>query len=437
MATPTSSHKTTDAGSASQPSGQSRSWMRLLFQNLLLSALLVLVVVTAALGLVQQWRAAPLNPVPSTLSGQDLITHLNSLDEAGISALETYALEKLRQNSLDPEALQYLGIVAGLRKNTSQQERLALNAARLSQRDPRTQLAAFAIALQKQNFTEALYQLDGMLRARPELEPQFFPVLSSIILRDDALVALAKTLAALPPWREKFIDYQIAQPDGWRTVLRLFRAMRDGNGRPSNLEMSHLLTALAQRRDYEQAYFVWLDALDENALARVEGVFDGGFDLDPHNQLFDWNIRPAKNALVSVESRPGSSVNRALKVDLFGHKGRFSDVYQYLRLPSGQYTMRYDVMVQSLKGPNGLAWRLRCPDDNKILAETKEISTVGPWSTTNLIIAIPTDCTTQVLQLETAAYPGSEPMLTGTFLFDDMKIEPLEASAPAPEGKQE
>lgn len=402
-----------------------------------LAIIMGLVLVTAGLGLAQLWRAPPVSPVPPTLAGQDLSAHLNALDEAGISNLESYAWQRLEVDSLDPEALQYLGLAAGLRKDAARQEALALIAARISQRDPRTKLAALAIALQKRQYPNVLVLLDGLLRARPELGPQFFSVLASVSAEADGMAALANTLAETPPWRGKFIGYLIAQPEGWRVAHNLFGVLRAaGNGATAG-EMNQLLSSLAASKSYEQAYFIWLDSLDENGLSRVQGVFDGGFDLVPENHLFDWNIRAGKNQTVTVLPRPGSSVNRALKVDLFGHHGRFSNVFQYLRLAPGQYVLRYDVMVQSLDGTAGLAWRLRCPDEKRILAETREINAVGPWSPANLLVTIPEDCPTQMLQLESAARAGKEPVLTGTFHFDDIRIEPVEGAAPSEGGSQQ
>lgn len=172
----------------------------------LLAATACGVVIAASMGLPSVWRLPPQNPVPAALSGQGIADYLNGLDAPGIRRLEDYAFTLLHQNALDAEALQYLVVAGRLKKDTQRQEVLALNAARYTMRDSRTQLTAVNIALQKKQYDDA-FHLDGLLRARPDLGQQFYATLAALISSNDALPALTKVLAASPPWRRNLLSF--------------------------------------------------------------------------------------------------------------------------------------------------------------------------------------------------------------------------------------
>ncbi len=409
--------------------------VRSLLRGLLLLALVAAAGLTAVAGLPRIWRSEPASLLPQDLSGQAIIDHLSALDEAGLANVEDAALARLKNDALDQQALLYLAIVAGLRKQSGQQEALILGAARLSLRDPRTQLSAVNIALQAKNHDEALRHLDGLLRSRPELGEQLFPVLSKLVDDKDAVSFLAGTLNTRPPWRKPLFDHLVKQPDGWQTAQKLFAALRASGGETEAGEVRQLVASLIKQKNFEQAHYVWLDSLHQARLARVQNVFDGGFDMEPLNQYFDWNIRPSKNAVASIVSRPGSSANLALRAEFVGHQGFYAGVSQHLRLLPGTYALRFTVLVQKLEASRGLLWRIRCAEKNGLLAESPEIRTSGPWVPSNVLFSVPeTGCSTQLLQLETVARSGLDTKLSGILYIDDITVEPISGQVPGKEG---
>lgn len=398
----------------------------------LLAATACGVVIAAGVGLPSVWRLPPQNPVPEALSGQGIADYLNALDAPGIRRLEDYAFQLLQQNALDTEALQYLVVAAGLKKDTQRQEVLALNAARYTMRDSRTQLTAVNIALQKKQYDDAFFHLDGLLRARPDLGQQFYGTLAALISSNEALPALTKVLAASPPWRRNLLSFLAQEPQGWAVMQRLFESLRKAGDETPASEMRLLLSSLESQGNFEQAYFVWLDSLDASGLARVQNVYDGGFDMEPQGLFFDWTLRRVKNAQIDILNRPGNSTNRALRLDFANYQGAFSHVSQHLRLSPGQYVLHYDVQVQNLVATRGLVWRLKCVETKAAIGESAEIIANGPWTSANALVTVPDgNCATQLLQLETAARNILDTRLSGQIFIDDVALEPVTAKVPA------
>lgn len=399
----------------------------------LLVTLCAAVLVPASVGLNSLLQSRPANPIPADLEGEKLGAYLNALDKDGIAALQSYALGRLKRNALDSDAHYFLEIVAGLQKDKNRANDLTLNAARYTLRDPRLQLAAIGLALERKNFEEALFRIDANMRARPEQSSIFFPTLAQLSAANDSAAAIAKVLNQDPPWRASFIAFLYSQNGGWRNVYHLFSVLRAGGGSAKVEERQTLLKSLIQAGEYEQAYFVWLDSLTSTELPRVLNVYDGGFDLEPHDLFFDWTLRHYDNASIGVELRPGSATNRSLKLNFFGYKGPFAGVSQYLRLAPGDYEFSYESMVLSLQATRGLTWRLRCVDQREVLLEGPEIVEAAPWTPAHAQFKIPTQgCATQLLKLETKGQAVLDTALSGTIYFDDVAISPSGASNSAP-----
>jgi hypothetical protein len=121
------------------------------------------------------------------------------------------------------------------------------------------------------------------------------------------LPALTKVLAASPPWRRNLISFLAQEPQGWAVMQRLFESLRKAGDETPASEMRLLLSSLESQGNFEQAYFVWLDSLDASGLARVQNVYDGGFDMEPQGLFFDWTLRRVKNAQIDILNRPGST----------------------------------------------------------------------------------------------------------------------------------
>ena len=401
------------------------SFLNHVMRSFLLAGLGVLVLLTTVIGTVSLTKGKPQSPIPNGFNEQQLLAHFSNLDQKGTADIETFAIEKLAHNALDTEALRLLGIVAGLRKDSARQEEIALNVARYSLRDPSIQLTAANISLERRSYADALYHLDGLLRARPELGPSFFPAIASLIMQDDAVPHVARVVGLDPAWRKQLLQHLIAMPDGWRIVYRLFDTMKKDGAEPTEAERRLVIGQLIKDKQYEQSYFVWLDFLGPAELPRVLQIYDGGFDLVPQNLFFDWNIRPARNMTAEVVTRPGSSINRSLKLDLYSFKGAFANVFQYVRLLPGQYDLIYDVMAKSMDAPRGLTWRIRCVESQMLLAETSAVQTSIPWTHVITPFVVPEQgCNTQQLKLESVAKSGLDAAVTGILYLDDVRITP-------------
>jgi hypothetical protein len=160
----------------------------------------------------------------------------------------------------------------------------------------------------------------------------------------------------------------------------------------------------------------------------VERVYDSGFEKEPKNLYFDWTIVPRQNARIAVDFRPATVRNRALSIDFFGDKGYFSNVFQYLQISPGKYTVSFEHMAQSLKAEQGLVWSVTC-ENGTPLGRSLQMQESTSWKTLSFPINIPsTDCATQIIKLESASAAELDTLISGQVYFDSVMIVPFEES---------
>jgi hypothetical protein len=361
--------------------------------------------------------------VDSKLEGQAFLDAIEQLKPDAIAAFEARETAAFLAEPLDSVALQNMTLLAGLRKDTELQEKLALFLPRYSRRNVLVQMTAANILVKRQDYAAAMLELDGMLRSHPEVGPEVFPILTSIAAQKEGVKALAKVLVQDPPWRWPFIQKAITSDSEAQAAYGLFAAVRQEKGDVYTYEIRQLVTMLVRAGKIDKAYFIWLDFLKDADLRLVQSVFDGDFDRDSQNMQFDWTIVARKNARIAIENRRGSAVNRNLVLDFAADKGAFNNVKQLLVLSPGNYTMSLEYMAQSLKTEKGLVWAVRCAD-NKVLGKSVEFKDTGPWAQYSFPFTVPEEaCATQLLSLESASTAVLDTPISGQMYFDSIKIQ--------------
>jgi hypothetical protein len=357
-------------------------------------------------------------------STSDAVKALEALDAAEIDRLIQRETEALKKEPLDRGALENLLVLENLRGSKEKVAALATTLANFSPRNPKSQLAAMKIEFDSQDFDSAYNRLDGILRARPELSYQLFPVLLSQITNEKARAALGKVLTGNPPWRTAFIT-KVASDDTSGTLgYRILSEIRKAKGEVDDEEKRQLIQRLYIAKKYDQAYFIWLDLLSKDSLLKVKNVFDGGFDLPPKGHVFDWNFNFRKTARIEVGPRSGKNNDIALRLDFFNDKEGGYYAYQVLRLSPDTYEMNFDVQVEDLKSSTGVVWRLICVESRNFIGQSSAVTDKGPWETRQFEFTVPgQDCATQFLSLEVKGSAVLDQVITGRLSFDNLDIK--------------
>lgn len=349
--------------------------------------------------------------------------------EAQLSAQGAF----LARNPLDRPAMANATALLALSDNHERANAMAKLFADTSLRDRAAQLTAINLSLGSKDFEQAVYRLDGLLAAHPDMGDTLFPMLTSILAQPDGQAAAAARLVAKPAWRDAYLQSLAKTDPGMQQSYLALTAIRKAGGEVQERELRPVLEYLFQAKAYDKAYFVWLDFLNDDQLRHVASVYDGEFDLAPKNYLYDWNLYPTANAKVAIVNRPGSSTNRSLLVDFYESKGEFAHVYQYLRLAPGAYTVRFDAMSNGFQSEGGLVWRFYCIGDAGGMVQSAVLRNAGPWANYSFNADVPAQgCAMQLLRLESASKAVLDTKASGQIYFDSMAILPRDGSGQSP-----
>jgi hypothetical protein len=340
-------------------------------------------------------------------------------------ALMQREVKRLRDEPLDATALVNLWVLKNLDGDEPGSRPFALEAAKRSLRDPMAQLVAIRANLENKDLAQAFQHLDGMLTSNPEMDQELYPSILQLLGSNDAVAKLSMVLKRNPPWRNPFLIWLIRNDSSGQIVFRVFSEIRKAGGIVADGELRAYLAWLLQQKSFEKGYFVWLDSLDERALLKVAGIFDGQFDLDSHNLTFDWNIDQAANAEISISQRADAPGNRNLRLQFYNSSKPFGHVYQYLRLRPGKHKMTGEWSANNFSGPAGLQWKLTCAERSGEIGQSEAFNHSAPWSAFTAEFEVPADeCQTQLLRLQSASDAVLDVKLDGEVRFDNMSIQP-------------
>ena len=391
---------------------------------------LLVAVVAAELSVVVYLAAA----AGVQVSRPGLVSDRETPEEAGKTLLslpqDQIALlaerEKIRLSSepLDLQALSNLSLLASLAGHKVAAQELSQEAANRSLRDPFTQLSAAETQLQNTNYARAFYHVDALLSSQPGLDDKIFPMLGSLLDNVGAVPELAKTLAAEPRWRTSFTTWLAGNDSMGQRAFALFNAIRSAQGGVKPEEMRALIENQIKQKNYDKAYFYWLDSLGPAELAKAGNLFDGQFTFEPNNQYFDWNIVPAQNVDVSIVPVNKENVGRELRLSFINNTAIYGHVFQYLHLRPGQYEMSGKWASSTLTTSGGLRWTTACLESSQAIGNSQTFATASPDEAFRFAINVPEiGCDFQVLRLVTASSAVLDAKINGDIRFQQLQIE--------------
>jgi hypothetical protein len=357
------------------------------------------------------------------LQGEAAVNAIKALSAEQRKVLSEREKQRLFVEPLDLSALNNIALLESLENHADAAQAIALEASNRSLRDIQSQLSALRLYLIKKDYAKASYHLDGILVSDPLLAPSLYPSISTLINDDAAAELLAKILNRNPPWRSGFITALVENDKTSQLAFKLFSQLRKSGGAPDKYELLSYLRKLTASNDYDRAYFVWLDSLDETALLKVGNVFDGGFDLEPKNLIFDWSVYPFTNAEVGVIQKQDNSKNRVLRLSFYKTTEQFGNVSQMIRLHPGHYAFSGTYMANGFKAAGGLKAQVICIEVGSALGESEPFVSSSPWQSFGFEFKVPVEkCTVQLLRIISASPAILDAKLDGEILFDDFKI---------------
>ena len=339
-------------------------------------------------------------------------------------ALREREMDALRSNPLDPVALKNLSSLWRAEDNGDRAERLAVLAGDRNLRDLPAQAEVLDILLRRKDFAAALYRLDALMRAQPARLPDLIKVTALFAESEESRPALVAELHKDPPWRQALVSAIVNSPNGPAVAYSVLSDLRKSGSEPTRGELRELISKLMANRDFDTAYFVWLDFLSQAELRKAGNIFDGGFELDPQNLLFGWNFGKLRNTDIRLIPRSTSSADRMLRIEFINTRDRFQHVSQALRLPPGHYTLAGEMKAERLATEVGLVWRLYClGEKQRPIAATGKLFAASTWAPFDASFEVPSeDCSAQNLQLEVDSRAALDQLISGQVYFDNLQI---------------
>lgn len=377
---------------------------------------------------------APRALLPEGTPLNEALDTIRIMPDAERLALQAREERALSANPMDARAVKNLAVLAEASGQTDRAKALTRLAGDRNLRDLGTQSALVQMMMADKDYRGALYRLDGLTRAREREADKMLPSLAAFASDKDQREALVEMLKTDPPWRSVFIAYVTNGQFDVATAYQLIAALRQAGSPVTNQELGLLVDRLVDRKDYDKAYFIWLNSLSEAELRRAGSVFDGEFNAELSNRIFDWTFRPVKNVEFRLTPRAAGSVDRVARLDFAPGRTAFNHLFQFIRLSPGNYVLTGEGKSENLENAGGLVWRIRCAgQDGPPLAETPALRGSMAWAPFEAALTVPeTGCDTQLLRLELNAKAVLDQDISGRVFYDNLAINRREAAAPPP-----
>lgn len=324
---------------------------------------------------------------------------------------------------MNARALRILGQLANADDDDQAASKLMLAAARRSLRESIAVFWLMRESFERKDYTTTIRYADILLRTRPQGVAQVVPTLARIAEDKDANGALKEFLGTNPPWRAQFFANLQKSITDARTPLDLLLSIKDTPTPPTAAELREYLALLISNNFHELAYYVWLQFLPLEQLARAGFLFNGDFEAVPSGLPFDWVFASGSGVTVDFARRQDEVGGRALLVEFSQGRVDFQGVSQMVVLPPGSYRLSGQYRGR-IVGRRSLEWRIICADAPKPLAKIEMVAgSMAIWSEFSVTFVVPpSGCRAQYVRLWLDARSASEQLVTGSAWYDGLQI---------------
>ncbi|QBQ55979.1 hypothetical protein [Nitrosococcus wardiae] len=330
--------------------------------------------------------------------------------------------QSLWQNPSDGRAYALLALLREKEGHEKAARQLMEQASALAPRQWPVQLEVAAFWLRQRRLDLAVQSWDVALQMRGALSKELFPALLKIAEYPSLRQALLPLARAVPPWWPAFFSYAAANAIQLETLRDLYNVEREAP--PTEREREAFVARLQREGRWMEAYFTWLNALDEPALQGLGNLFNGHFEQPLSGGGFGWRFNRPRGVEINPASTYGMEGDRALRVAFFGQRVRFQHLSQPLLLAPGTYRMEGNVRLDNLETARGLQWAVCClAPTRQLLATSERFLGASLWRRFNFSFEVPKkECTVQLLRLELLGRAPADFEARGVAWFDTLAI---------------
>jgi hypothetical protein len=337
--------------------------------------------------------------------------------------LRAWAELALVNDPLNARALRILGQLAAAAGDEASTEKFMEAAASRSLHERLPIYYMMVKRLQEKNYAASLYFADALLRTTPEALGDVMPTLAFVAGTPAATGELTKILAKNPPWRSAFLQALPSAVIDVRTPLTVLLAIKDSPDPPGAADLRPYLNFLVDKKQYELAYYAWLQFLPPEQLAKVGALYNGKFEFTPSDLPFDWVMGAGAGTTTEILKWADAEDANGLLIRFEQGRVEFPGISELLMLAPGDYRF-HGKFKGELVGRRGLKWRLACAGTGALIAESPMLIGAHPiWKDLEFSFTVPAEnCRAQQLRLDLDARMSSEQFVTGAMWFGDLDI---------------
>lgn len=330
----------------------------------------------------------------------------------------------LSNDPLSARAATILGQLAHLAGDQARVEKFFRAAAGRSIRESLAVYWLMRKSYEERDYAAAFGHADALMRTRAQAETYVIPILVRMAERKTSNKELTEALLGNPPWRSVFLRHLAQKASDPRAALELLLAIKATATPPTPGDLQAYVHALIERKQYELAYFAWLQFLPPEQLTSTGFLFNGSFEVKPSGLPFDWVLNEGAGVTIDIVERPDSREGQHALMIRFG-LGRvdFRGVQQVVMLAPGTYefTGKYK---GEIVGKRGLVWRVTCAGTPKQIGESAMVTGASSrWRDIEFTFTVPeADCRAQQVRLELDARMASEQLVSGSIWYDELRI---------------
>jgi hypothetical protein len=327
----------------------------------------------------------------------------------------------LRREPLQAQAFRILGAAADAEHDTFHARIFYGLAVRYAPRDPRGRTWIINDQLGARRYSEAMSNIDIMLRTSPDQGAQVFPIMAGLANNSVFALALAHTLSAEPLWRAGMLDVLLAH--GSDVAVNQVHAALQTSGGLSPQETGRWVDRLLAEGRFGEAYSYWASGLSLAPGAPLPLVYNGGFETEPTGTGFDWRITRTPGVVTERVDDSGATGSFAMKLTFLGSRVPLINFEQRLFLAPGTYQLHFRALAQSLHSDEGLQWMITCDGKSQLLLTGSPIEGSFGWKAFASEFTVSAmDCLSQRLYLHNPGAAAAGKTVSGDLWLDDVTI---------------
>lgn len=290
---------------------------------------------------------------------------------------------------------------------------------------PKWQTGNFYLRLGREE--EAIKNLKDAVARDPVYREQVFSIVWDFYEKDSAkLETLVDNDPAVIAGLAKFYAAKGLPSKSLSAWNRLSKADRD-----THSEVAELIAQAMFDKGFFATSVKLRDQLGFEKGAAVGKIHNGGFESDlvsAENALFAWKISRLDGMRVQTTGFKKRGGKQSLAVSFSGfNKPNINNIYQTIAVENGaKYRIEFSVKTERLASSGLPVLQVTNAIDSKVLATSKPFSAgSNEWENYELEFLVPDD--SEGVSIRTSReYCGEECVLTGSFWYDDFKLEQLD-----------